>query len=94
MKKPVFLLAILIFIIVGLLVIRTVISNTISTSGVVLGKTQDKLIKYKTENILLREKIFTLSSLSNISSAAGQIGFVGSKSNFALSKTRPIAAAR
>ena len=94
MKKPIFLLTILIAIIVGLLITRMVISNTISTSGVALGKIQDEYAKYKTENTLLREKIFTLSSLSYVSSAAGQIGFVGSKSNFALSKTRPIAAAR
>ena len=94
MKKPIFLLAILIIVTLGLFLTRMVISNTISTSGVALGKTQDELVKYKTENTLLREKIFTFSSLSNISSAAGQIGFVGSKSNFALSKTRPIAAAR
>lgn len=94
MKKPIFLLTILIFIIVGLLIVKAVISNTISTSGVALGKTQDELIKYKTENTMLREKIFTLSSLSYVSSAAAQIGFVGSKSNFALSKTRPIAAFR
>lgn len=94
MKKPAFLLTILIFIIVGLLVVRAVISNTISTSGVALGKTQDELVKYKTENTILREKILSLSSLTNISSKAGQIGFVGSKSSLAIRKTLPIAAAR
>lgn len=78
----------------GLLLVRAVISNTISTSGIALGKTQDELMAYKRENIILREKILTLSSLSNISSKAGQIGFIGSKSSFALSKTHPIAAAR
>ncbi|MBI2621957.1 MAG: hypothetical protein HYW63_04940 [Candidatus Levybacteria bacterium] len=94
MKKPTFLLSILLFIILGLFVTRVVISNTISTSGVALGQMQDELRKYKIENALIREKIFTLSSLSNISSEAARIGFSGSKSNFALSKTHPIAAAR
>jgi hypothetical protein len=94
MKKPVFILAILILIIAGLLITRTAISNKISTKGVVLGKTQDELIKYKTENVILKEKIFGLSSLTHVASEAARIGFVDGKSNFALTKARPIAALR
>lgn len=91
MKKPIVLLSILIFVILGLFVVRTAISNRISTSGVELGKTEDTVKKYETENTMLREQISALSSLSNISSAAAKIGFVESKSAFAISTARPIA---
>ncbi|MBI4097988.1 MAG: hypothetical protein HY426_03020 [Candidatus Levybacteria bacterium] len=91
MKKPIILLSILIFVILGLFLVRSAISNRISTSGVELGKTQDVLKKYKTQNIMLREEISTLASLTNISSAAAKNGFVESKSAFAISVARPIA---
>ena len=51
MRKPIFLLAFLIVIVIGLFMIRMVISNTISTSGVALGKTQDEITKFRTENM-------------------------------------------
>jgi hypothetical protein len=91
MKKPLAILAILIFIILGLFLTRTAISNRISTSGVELGRTQDEIKKYQTENYLLREQIFAMSSLTKISSAAAEIGFVESKDTFAVSAGRPIA---
>ncbi len=94
MKKPIFVLAILILVIVGLFITRTAISNKISTKGVALGKTQDELVKVRTENVIIREKIYSLSSLTHIASEAARIGFVDSKSNFALTKARPIASLR
>lgn len=94
MRKPIFVLAILILIIVGLFITRTAISNKISTKGVALGKTQDELTAYKTENVIIREKIFSLSSLTYVASEAARIGFVDGKSNFALTKAKPIAVLR
>lgn len=94
MKKPIFVLAILVLIIVGLFITRTAISNRISTKGVALGKTQDDLIRYKTENVILKEKIYSLSSLTHVASEAARIGFVDGKSNFALTKAKPIASLR
>ncbi len=94
MKKSVFVLAILILVIVGLFITRTAISNKISTKGVELGKTQDELVKVRTENVILREKIYSLSSLTHVASEAARIGFVDSKSNFALTKAKPIASLR
>ena len=87
MKKPILVLTILILVIVGLFITRTAISNKISTKGVALGKTQDELTKYKTENVILREKIFALSSLTYVASEAARIGLVDGKSNFALTKS-------
>ena len=94
MRKPIFVLAILILVIAGLFITRTAISNKISTKGVALGKTQDELAKVRTENVIIREKIYSLSSLTHIASEAARIGCVDSKSNFALTKARPIASLR
>lgn len=91
MKKPIFILTILILIITVLFVTRTVVSNRISTSGVALGRTQEALGQYRTENMILREKIFALSSLSHISEVASKKGFVESKSSFAILHGLPIA---
>lgn len=94
MKKPILVLTILIFIIVTLFGVRAVVSNKLSTSGVALGKIQDEVKKYKIHNAILREKLFTLSSLSRISELASKKGFVESKSTFALTKGHPIAKAQ
>lgn len=94
MKKPFLVLTVLVLVIAGLFITRTAISNKISTKGVTLGKTQDELTKYKTENIMLRERIFALSSLTYVASEAARIGLVDGKSNFALTKSKPIAALR
>lgn len=91
MKKPIFILTTLILIIVVLFGVKAVVSNKISTSGVALGRTQEVLEEYRTENMILREKIFALSSLSHVSEVATKKGFVESKSSFALTKALPIA---
>lgn len=91
MKKPIIILTILIFMIITLFGVRAYVSNRLSTSGVELGYVKDEINKYKTENIILSEKVNSLSSLSNISSAAVKLGFSESKSNYALTKAKPIA---
>ena len=91
MKKPILLLSILILTIFSLFGARAIVSNGISTSGVELGKLQETTGKYKTQNVILREKIFALSSLSYIFEKAAKLGFVENKSNFAVSAARPIA---
>jgi cell division protein FtsL len=91
MKKPIFVLLTLILIITILIAVRSAVSTRIITSGLELGDVKDKTSYYKTENTLLREKIFSLSSLTRISEAAYKAGFVESKSNFAVSAAQPIA---
>lgn len=91
MKKPLIILSALILVILGLFVTRTAISNRISTSGVELGKAQDEIKKIKTENYIIREQIFALSSLITISSSAAKIGFIESKETLAISGAKPIA---
>lgn len=90
MKKG-YTLGILILTIAILFGVRAYVSNSITTSGVELGKAEDEAYVLKTENVIIKEKILELSSLTHIASEAGELGFQESKSNFALSKERPIA---
>lgn len=91
MKKPALLISILFLIIITLFGVRAAVSNKLSTSGVALGKTQDEISKLRTQNFILKEKVYSLSSLSHVSSAAAKLGFVESKESFALTKAHPIA---
>lgn len=90
MRKTIFLLF-LIGIIFGLSLVRAIISNGISTSGVELSVIEHDLKVYQAENLILSEKINQLSSLTNIFEKASKIGFTHNKSNFAISSARPLA---
>jgi cell division protein FtsL len=91
MKKPILVLIIL-FLTIGVLVVaRSMASARITTSGLELSQVQDETHKLKTENAILREKIFSLSSLTHVSERAEKVGFVESKQVFAVSSSKPIA---
>lgn len=94
MRRGILILTILILTIVSLFVARTVVSNKLSTSGVEFGKTQEEIGKYKTENLILSEKVYNLSSLGYIASAAAMLGFSESKSSFAVTAAVPLAIAQ
>ncbi len=91
MKKPAFIIGFLVISVIILSVVRIYVSNNISTSGVILGKVEEELNYYKTQNILLSEKVYSQSSLTNIASKASELGFVDSGTNFVLSGQLPIA---
>lgn len=82
----------LILLVLFLGVARVVVSNSISTSGVELGKINEEITFYKLENDNLSEKVFSMSSLSQIASEAAKLGFVDNKENFVLTNPLPIAA--
>lgn len=91
MRIPVLVLIVL-FAAVGILTgVRSVVSSRITTSGLELGKIQDQTAGYKTQNVILKEKIFSLSSLTHVSETASKDGFVESKEAFAVTAARPIA---
>ena len=94
MKKYKAIIGILILLIVVLGITRVAITNRISTGGVALGTIDDKISYYKTQNLIYKEKIYTLSSLTNISSEAAQLGFVYSSAGLAIGSSLPLAAAR
>lgn len=90
-KKSFLLITILLFVFLTLAMVRSMVSNSMSTSGTELGKTGDELSALKIENALLKEKLFALSSLTLISSKAAEMGFIEEKKTFSLTNTVPIA---
>ncbi|MEK7502409.1 MAG: hypothetical protein AAB609_02695 [Patescibacteria group bacterium] len=91
MKKPTFIIFIILFLIVTLFLARAVVSNSLSTTGLILLKFESQLNSYKIENSMLKEKLLSLTSLSHISSESSQLGFVENKNSFTLSKPLPLA---
>jgi cell division protein FtsL len=90
-RKPYLVLGVLFTVIAILFGVRVVVSTRITTSGLALGEMQDEIAQYKTENTTLKQQIFALSSLSHVSEAASRVGFVESKSTFAVTAAHPIA---
>lgn len=91
MKKYQLVTKLLFIAVLFLAVARVVVSNTLSTSGVALGKINDEISFYQTENAKLSEKFYRLASLSNIATEAARLGFKEKKGNFVLTSPLPIA---
>lgn len=81
----------LIFATFFLAVVRVVVSNVISTSGVELGRLNEEIAIVRLQNDTLREELFAKSSLENIASEAAKLGFTDKKENFVLTSPLPIA---
>ena len=91
MKRPKRLLVTMMLIILALAVVRVVIENSISTTGIELIAYQQKLESYKRSNALLEESYLEKSSLTRISSTAKESGFIESKDVVYLSAPIPFA---
>lgn len=92
MKKYQLIIKILIVLCFLLGGVRVVVSNSISTSGIVLGKINEEISEYKLKNDILKEKLLTLSSLTAIASEAAKFGFTYKSSKYVLTNPIPIAA--
>ncbi len=91
MKKPSFIILVLILVVVALSIVRTFVANNIATSGVVLSDIELQKSALETENAVLAEKLYTMTSLSQISQKAEKLGFTETKKTFAISGARPVA---
>lgn len=94
MKKTLLLLGSMLMIIFVLSIVQVIASNRLSTTGLTLGKLQDEIHRYKTENAMLRETVLEASSLTHIASAAGTLGFVEAKTHVYVGAPQPIAVQR
>lgn len=92
MMKHKFVLTSLVVITLFLAVIRVVVSNIISTSGVELGRINEEIATVRLQNDELKQKFFSRSSLENIATEAAKLGFTDKKENFVLTSPLPIAA--
>lgn len=91
MKKPVLFIILNLTVIIGLSIAQVVAANSISTTGIELGKIQDQTTKLQKQNEILKEQVLTLSSLTSIASRAGGMGFEEGKSTLVISQPLPIA---
>lgn len=91
MKRPFLFISFIIAIVVSLSIVQVVVSNSISTTGIELGKLQTEIAKYEKHNALLSEQILTVSSLTYIEEVAKEDGFVLSKSHIFLPTSLPLA---
>lgn len=91
MKKPAFVIISLLGIVIVFSVVKVIIHNRLSTSGVFVSKVEKEIDFYKTQNAILSEKLLTQSSLTNISEKAEKLGFVKENSLMVIKTSRPLA---
>lgn len=94
MKKPIAFVFFLTITIISLSVLQVVVSNRLSTSGILLDKLEKEIDTYEKENYALKEELYTLASLTQIASSAGSFGFVGKRHEVVLMGQPPIALKR
>lgn len=91
MKKPLLVVILNGFIILALSLVQVVVANSISTTGIELGKIESEIAAYKKKNAVLHEQVLISSSLTNIASEASRLGFEESKSQLVVESPLPIA---
>lgn len=91
MKKQKIVICGLTLIIFLLTVVRVVVANGISTNGVVLADISTKNEAVSKENMMLKEKLYKLSSLNHIASEAARLGFVAKANYISLDSPLPLA---
>lgn len=91
MKRPVFIITTLLFIVVALSVVRVTMENNLSTTGIEFAHLQQEVDDYKKQNELLKERYLEASSFTNIEKKAKELGFVPAKSHTYLESSVPLA---
>ena len=92
MRKPALVIIFLIGLIVVLSVAKGIIYNKLSTSGIFVGKLEEQISFYKTQNAILSEELLASSSLTNIAAKAQELGFANKDKSLLVIKTsRPLA---
>ena len=91
MKKSTFVILLFIGIIILLSIVQGGVSNKLSTKGVLVGKIEEQINKYKTENATLSEKLLSYSSFTNVQKKASMLGFSKEKRQIVISSSVPLA---
>lgn len=91
MKKSIVFLFGLTVITVILAVLQITVSTIFSTSGIDLGNMQNQIQNLQTENMMLREQIYTSSSYTHLASNAASLGFVQNANQIVLGSSNPLA---
>lgn len=75
MKMSVVIISSMVIIILCLSLLQVVVSNSIATTGIELGKLEQQVDSYKLSNIQLSEKLLSLSSYTYIASRSSELGY-------------------
>jgi hypothetical protein len=91
MKKPLFIIIFLGLTVIGLLLARIALVNSISTKGITLVNIQDQIAALKDQNELLQVQYLSAASYTNIGAKAQKLGYVPVTSQIDLSAPLPLA---
>lgn len=91
MKRSAYVIIGLVAIILVLTVVKIAISNLYAADGITLATIQDEVASYQKQNMMLREQVYSLSSLTHIASSAASLGFVESSTPIAIDNVQPLA---
>lgn len=91
MKKGYIMGIVIVFSLLVVTIVQIIVSNNLSTKGILLSGIDSSIDKYKKENMQLHEKILVLSSLTHIASVAASMGFLPEKDIVAINGAIPIA---
>lgn len=91
MKNTTKIILTLLLVVTGLVIFRVILSSSFAIDGITLDRLHIQLAQLQKENMLLKEKIYTASSLTMIASDAAQMGFVEEKTSIAISNVSSLA---
>lgn len=91
MKRPAQIIGILILSVIMLSTVKIYISNSVSTSGIVLGKIQEEIDNYKLANSIISEKLYSESSLTEVDLKAESLGYTDKRLDYVISSQQSVA---
>ena len=91
MKITTKILLSLLLIVGGLIIFRVVLSSSFAVDGIALSRLNNQLAQLQKKDMILKEKIYTASSLTMIASDAAHMGFVEEKSRIAINNVSSLA---
>lgn len=90
MRRGYLLLTTLGMTVILLSIVQISVSNFLSTGGIQLSLIQSQIQDYQRENAILKEKIYSVASLTHISEEANKMGYVEGSSQKALVIANPV----
>lgn len=91
MKKCYIIIIFLLGLVISLSIGKAILHNALSTSGIYVGKAEQEINFYKTQNSILSEELLTESSLTNIIEKAKASGFTNENTLMVIKTSRPLA---
>jgi cell division protein FtsL len=91
MKRPYFIVILLLGLVITLSVGKAILQNNFSTSGIIVSKAEQEISYYKTQNAILSEQLLTASSLTAIIDKATKSGFTNKNKLMVIKTSSPLA---